>query len=130
MLRIKLSVVYAALLMIGTLLTACSSSPLDKTAAMNPAAIYQEAKDEMGSGQWERAINLLERLEGRAAGTPLAQQAQLDKAYAQFKTSNTSNRFGWKRGPLEDQDHCFMKKCLNQRDIKHLTKQLERILVS
>lgn len=87
MLRIKLSVVYAALLMIGTLLTACSSSPLDKTAAMNPAAIYQEAKDEMGSGQWERAINLLERLEGRAAGTPLAQQAQLDKAYAQFKTS-------------------------------------------
>ncbi len=28
---------------------------------------------------------LLEKLEGRAAGTPLAQQAQLDKAYAHYK---------------------------------------------
>jgi outer membrane protein assembly factor BamD len=87
MLRVKLSVVYAALLIAAALLTACSSNPVDKTAAMNPAAIYKEAKEEMGSGQWERAINLLERLEGRAAGTPLAQQAQLDKAYAQFKSS-------------------------------------------
>jgi outer membrane protein assembly factor BamD len=29
---------------------------------------------------------LYEKLEGRAAGTPLAQQAQLDKAYAHFKS--------------------------------------------
>ena len=28
---------------------------------------------------------LYEKLEGRAAGTPLAQQAQIDKAYAQYK---------------------------------------------
>jgi outer membrane protein assembly factor BamD len=87
MFRVKLSVVYAALLAIGALLGGCSSTPVDKTAAMSPAVIYAEAKDEMGSGQWERAIALLEKLEGRAAGTPLAQQAQLDKAYAQFKTS-------------------------------------------
>lgn len=39
----------------------------------------------MGSSQWDKAIPLLEKLEARAAGTPLAQQAQLDKAYAQFK---------------------------------------------
>src|SRR3569832_1953015 len=30
----------------------------------------------------------LEKLEGRAAGTPLAQQAQLDKAYAQYKAGD------------------------------------------
>ncbi|MEO8250128.1 MAG: outer membrane protein assembly factor BamD, partial [Burkholderiales bacterium] len=47
--------------------------------------IYSEAKDEMGSGAYERAIPLFEKLEGRAAGTPLAQQAQLDKAYAHYK---------------------------------------------
>ena len=32
-----------------------------------------------------KAIELYEKLEGRAAGTPLAQQAQLEKAYAQYK---------------------------------------------
>jgi outer membrane protein assembly factor BamD len=54
---------------------------------MSPAKIYAEAKDEMAAGQWERAAQLLEKLEGRAAGTPLAQQAQLDKAYSQYKSS-------------------------------------------
>ena len=32
-------------------------------------------------------MTLLEKLEGRAAGTPLAQQAQLDKAYTHYKAS-------------------------------------------
>lgn len=39
----------------------------------------------MGLGQWDKAIPLLEKLEARAAGTPLAQQAQLDKAYSHYK---------------------------------------------
>lgn len=39
----------------------------------------------MNSGAYDKAVPLLEKLEGRAAGTPLAQQAQLDKAYAQYK---------------------------------------------
>ena len=47
---------------------------------MSPNKIYAEAKDEMNSGSYEKAVPLLEKLEGRAAGTPLAQQAQLDKA--------------------------------------------------
>ena len=81
MLRVKLSVVCVSLLTTGAFLIAgCSSTPVDKTAGMSPAKIYSEAKDEMAAGQWERAALLLEKLEGRAAGTPLAQQAQLDKA--------------------------------------------------
>lgn len=40
----------------------------------------------MSAGSWDSAIKLLEKLEGRAAGTILAQQAQLDKAYAQYRT--------------------------------------------
>src|SRR6478672_3639212 len=40
----------------------------------------------MSAGSWDKAVPILERLEGRAAGTPLAQQAQLDKAYAQYKS--------------------------------------------
>ena len=91
MLRVKLSVVCVSLLATVALLTAgCSSTPVDKTATMSPAKIYAEAKDEMAAGQWERAIPLLEKLEARAAGTPLAQQAQLDKAYAQYKSAETA----------------------------------------
>ncbi|HPW84044.1 MAG TPA: outer membrane protein assembly factor BamD [Rhodoferax sp.] len=88
MLRVKLSVVYACVLATtALLLTACSTEPIDKTAGMSPNTLYAEAKDEMGSGQWEKAVPLLEKLEARAAGTPLAQQAQLDKAYAHYKSS-------------------------------------------
>jgi len=61
MLRVKLSVVPAFLLTIGVLfLSGCSSTPVDKTAAMSPTNIYKEAQDEMSSGQWERAVPLLE----------------------------------------------------------------------
>lgn len=86
MLRTKLSVVCVLFMTGGALqLVGCSSAPVDKTAAMSPNKIYAEAKDEMNSGAYDKAVSLLEKLEGRAAGTPLAQQAQLDKAYAHYK---------------------------------------------
>ena len=81
-------------------LAGCSSTPVaDKTATWSPNKIYAEAKDEASSGAYDKAIPLYEKLEGRAAGTPLAQQAQLDKAYAQYKGAEqaqalaTLNRF-------------------------------------
>lgn len=72
-------------LALALLLAACSSKPIDKTEAWSPNKIYTEAKDELSSGAYDKAIPLLEKLEGRAAGTPLAQQAQLEKAYAHYK---------------------------------------------
>ena len=67
---------------------ACSTTDTaDQTAGWSPNKIYAEAKDEMSSGAYAKAIPLLEKLEGRAAGTTLAQQAQLDKAYAQYKNN-------------------------------------------
>ncbi len=81
MLRSKLSVL--CLLVVA----GCSSTPEDKTAGLTPQKIYADAQEEMKAGGWDRAIPLLEKLEGRAAGTPLAQQAELDKAYAQYKTA-------------------------------------------
>ena len=86
MLRVKLSVVYVCtVISVALLLAACSTTPVDKTTGMSPNTLYSEAKDEMGSGQWDKAVALLDKLEARAAGTPLAQQAQLDKAYAHYK---------------------------------------------
>ena len=82
---VKLSAVSACLLACGLLLSGCSSTPVDPTANWSPDKIYAEAKDELSTGAYDKAIPLLEKLEGRAAGTPLAQQAQLDKAYAHLK---------------------------------------------
>jgi outer membrane protein assembly factor BamD len=69
-------------------LTACSSVNEDKSANWSPNKLYAEAKSEANDGAFDKAIPLYEKLEGRAAGTPLAQQAQLDKAYAQFKNGD------------------------------------------
>lgn len=86
LLRAKLSVVLPPALILLTLMLGACATTEDKTAGMEPAKIYADAKDEMSSGSYDKAIVLLEKLEGRAAGTPLAQQAQLDKAYAQHKS--------------------------------------------
>jgi outer membrane protein assembly factor BamD len=86
MLRAKLSVVPALYVVaLAVLLSACSTTKVDETAGWSPNKIYAEAKDEMNSNAWDKAITLFEKLEGRAAGTPLAQQAQLEKAYAQYR---------------------------------------------
>ncbi len=72
-------------LLAAALLAACASTNEDKTAGWSPDKIYSEARDELKGGAYDKAVPLLEKLEGRAAGTPLAQQAQLEKAYAQYK---------------------------------------------
>ena len=76
-------------LMIGAAIAiaGCASTTDDKTANWSPNRLYSEAKDEMNSGSYEKATVLLEKLEGRAAGTPLAQQAQLDNAYAHYRAA-------------------------------------------
>lgn len=83
MLRAPLPIL--SVLLAAGLLAACASTTEDRTAGWSPGRIYSEAKDEMNGGAIDKAIPLFEKLEGRAAGTPLAQQAQLEKAYAQYK---------------------------------------------
>jgi outer membrane protein assembly factor BamD len=80
----KLSAV-STLLVAAALLAGCASKPVDPTATMTPEEIYAAAKEEAYNIQYAKAITLFDKLEGRAAGTPLAQQAQLDKAHTHFK---------------------------------------------
>ena len=63
----------------GLLLSGCANTPKDLTAGWTPEKIYSEARDEASAGAWDKAIGYYEKLEGRAAGTALAQQAQIDK---------------------------------------------------
>lgn len=81
----KLSVVSALLLAAAALLAGCSSKPVDPTAKMTPEEILAQAREELANIQYAAAVGLYEKLEGRAAGTPLAQQAQLEKAHAHYK---------------------------------------------
>ncbi len=74
-----------AIIFTAGLLSGCSSTKEDPTANWTPDRIYTEARDEVQAGGFDKAVPLFEKLEGRAAGTPLAQQAQIEKAYAQYK---------------------------------------------
>lgn len=58
----------------------------DEFAGRSAEKLYVEAKEDIDSGGYERAIKQLERVEGLAAGTLLSQQAQLDLAWLYWKT--------------------------------------------
>ena len=75
-----------ALAMTASILVACGSTPKDDTAGMTPEKLYSEAREETEAGSFDRAIKLYERLEGRASGTLLGQQAQLERAYLLYRT--------------------------------------------
>jgi outer membrane protein assembly factor BamD len=81
----------AAAITYAAFVAGCSSFGEDRTARQQPNRIYADARDEMSSGNYDKAIPLFEKLEGRAAGTPLAQQAQLEKAYAQYKQNEPAS---------------------------------------
>jgi len=87
MLNIRLSVLALKFVSLSAaLLAGCAGTTADPTAGWTPEKIYSEARDEASAGAWDRAAMLFDKLEGRAAGTPLAQQAQIEKAYAQYKS--------------------------------------------
>ncbi|HUG26508.1 outer membrane protein assembly factor BamD [Piscinibacter sp.] len=74
------------LLVAAGLVSGCGSTPQDETSAWSADKLYAEAKDEAAAGSYERASKLFERLEGRAAGTLMAQQAQLERAHALYRS--------------------------------------------
>ena len=86
--RIGLSTVPATLCLLLALLAGCATTSQDPTQAWSNERLYQEARDEVSAGAWDKAIGFLDKLEGRAAGTVLAQQAQIDKAYAQYRNND------------------------------------------
>ncbi len=73
--------------LVGAILLSGCATEKDATATWSVEKLYAEAKDEMMTGAYDKAIGYFEKLEGRAAGTVLAQQAQIDKAWAQYKSN-------------------------------------------
>ncbi len=74
------------------LVAGCSSlGERDETAGWSAQRLYGEAKDEMNNRNWEKAIKYLEKLEARYPYGRFAQQAQLDVAYAYWKSGERAS---------------------------------------
>ena len=82
-LSVAVSVAAAAVLVAG-----CGSTPKEPESKWSAERLYAEAKEEASQGNYERAGKLYERLEGRASGTVLAQQAQIERAYMLYKNGD------------------------------------------
>jgi len=68
------------------LVAGCASlAAVDETVGWSAEKMYNEARDEMTTGNWNKAAKLLEKLEARFPYGRYAQQAQLDLAYAYYK---------------------------------------------
>ncbi len=68
-------------------LSACGLLPdkIDETVNWSASRLYLEAKDEMNSGGYDKAIKYFEKLESRYPFGTYAQQAQMDIAYAHYR---------------------------------------------
>jgi outer membrane protein assembly factor BamD len=74
------------------LVAGCSSTAeKDETTGWSAQRLYGEAKDEMNGRNWEKAIRYLEKLEARYPYGKFAQQAQLDVAYAYWKSGERAS---------------------------------------
>ncbi len=79
-----------SLAVIGALLLGgCGLLPeqIDETAGWNAQKLYSEAKASMTEGGYDRAIKLFETLEARYPYGRFAQQAQIEIAYAYYKSN-------------------------------------------
>ncbi|MCL6262816.1 outer membrane protein assembly factor BamD [Craterilacuibacter sp. RT1T] len=92
---------YLAAMLVVAGLAGCASTsePNDETRGWTVEKIYGEAKDELNSGNYTRAIKLYETLQARYPYGRYAQQALMDQAYTHYKDAEpelaiaAANRF-------------------------------------
>jgi outer membrane protein assembly factor BamD len=79
-----------AAVLLALTLSACGLFPekIDETAAWSATKLYAEATDELKSANYERAVQLFEKLESRYPFGTYAQQAQLEIAYCYYRQND------------------------------------------
>ncbi|WP_038491610.1 outer membrane protein assembly factor BamD [Janthinobacterium agaricidamnosum] len=84
----KLSLVVASVVLLG--MSACSLLPekVDETKNWSVTKLYSEAREEMAGQHYERAIQLFEKLESNYPFGNYALQAQMEIAYAYYKSGD------------------------------------------
>ena len=80
-------------LILALLITGCGLLPevQDETKGWSAQKLYTEAKSEMADGGYEKAIQYFEKLEARYPYGRYAQQAQLEVAYAYYKSNEPAS---------------------------------------
>src|SRR6185436_13943719 len=75
--------------LLGVLIAACGllPDPADETKGWSAQKLYSEAKDNLNNRNYETAIKYYEKLESRYPYGRYAQQAQIEAAYAYFKSN-------------------------------------------
>lgn len=81
------------ILLLLALLAGCASSPddADETLDWSAERLHLEARNALDSGDYETAIKNLEKLEARFPFGRFAQQAQLETAYAYYKSDEVES---------------------------------------
>lgn len=84
---LKLTLLLLGSALFGQVLSGCSTSPDDQDETKNWSAekLHKEGKDALESTDYETAIEMFETLEAKYPFGQLAEQAQLDTAYAYYK---------------------------------------------
>ena len=84
-----LALIFAALLS----LSGCGLLPeqKDETAGWSANKLYTQAKEAMSEGSWDKAVKYFEKLESRYPYGRYAQQAQIEVAYAYFKSGEAAS---------------------------------------
>lgn len=82
-----------AAMLFAAALTGCGLLPeqIDETKDWSAQRLYAAAKSDLSKGNYERAIQMFERLEARYPYGPYAQQAQLEVAYAYYKDNEPAS---------------------------------------
>lgn len=75
---------------IALTLGACAGKPKEPppSSAQTAQVMYQQARDVLNSGLYNRAIELLQSVESRYPFGPMARQVQLDLIYAHYQAGN------------------------------------------
>jgi outer membrane protein assembly factor BamD len=84
------------MVLVALLLGGCSyfnfnTKDVDETANWSAQRLYQEAKESLNDGNYQRAVRYFERLEARYPFGRFAQQAQIEIAYAYYREGESAS---------------------------------------
>ena len=87
------SLAVIAMLFLTTLISGCGLLPevKDETVGWSANKLYAEAKEALNEGVYEKSIQYYEKLESRYPYGRFAQQAQIDMAYAYWKSNEPAS---------------------------------------
>ncbi len=87
------SLAVIAALFLATLLTGCGLLPdqKDETSGWSANKLYSEAKEALNDGSYDKSIKYFEKLESRYPYGRFAQQAQIEVAYAYWKSGEPAS---------------------------------------